>query len=131
MLRPRREAFEPIRVYQTSGSLNAAAGTVDINPYPLFIQGYIDRIIVRRTAGDATNFGIELRDDLSASADDDNRWFYIASAVRTKYDGIPDAPEFLNREAAEMPRLRALLDFSGGTAIVQTYEVSIWGIAYR
>jgi len=124
------EDYENIRVYQKIGTVNGANGTVSL-VFDAFNIGRIERIVVRRTAGDATDFGIEVRDDNSGTADDDNRWFYLPTAARTKYDGRPDAKDYQNRDTVPVPRFYVLVPFSGGTAINQTYEVTVWARRFR
>jgi hypothetical protein len=119
-----------VRVYQKSGIVNAAAGTVSL-VFDSFDIGRIERIIARLTGGDATNFGVEVRDDNSGTADDDNRWYYLPPAARTKSDTAPDVKEIQNRDAVMMPRFYVLVPFSGGTAVNQTYEVTVWCRRFR
>jgi hypothetical protein len=124
------EDYENVRVYQKSGTVNGVAGTVSL-AFDSFDIGRIERIIVRRTAGDAGNFGVEVRDDNSGTADDDNRWYYLPPAARTKSDTIPDAKEIQNRDSPTVPRFYVLVPFSGGTAVDQTYEVTVWCRRFR
>lgn len=124
------EDYENIRVYQKNGTVNGAAGTVPL-VFDSFLIGRIERIMVRRTAGDATDFGAEVRDDVSASADDDNRWYYLPPAARIKSDTRPDDTHYQNRDTVPVPRFYVLVPFSGGTAINQTYEVTVWARRFR
>ena len=90
----------------------------------------LHRIKVIRVAGvgpsDATNFSVEIRDDNTGAADDDNRWFYNASAPRTVYDGNPDSVEFVNRMAPPNRIIYVIVVFTGGTAVAQTYQATVW-----
>ena len=123
--------FKNIRVFQAvSPNVNGAAGTC----VPVFTntiaKGLIARILVQRTTGDAANFGIEVRDDATGTADDDNRWFYLASGARTKYDGIPDSQYYLNRDNPIAQTIQMLIPFTGGTAVNQGYTATLWVLDY-
>lgn len=120
------QALEDYEVVQTSGTVNGASGTVSLTINCGYDVLEIRRVKTIRLAGDATNFGIEIRDDASGTADDDNRWFYLTPAARTTYDGKPDEPEFVNRVSPKNQTIYILVPFSGGTAINQTYEVTLW-----
>ena len=123
--------FKNIRVFQAvSPNVNGAAGTC----VPVFTntiaKGLIARILVQRTTGDATDFGIEVRDDASGTADDDNRWFYLASGVRIKYDGGPTYKEYINRDNPMVQTIQVLIPFSGGTVVNQGYTATLWVLDY-
>lgn len=123
--------FKNIRVFQAvSPNVLAVAGTC----VPVFTntiaKGLITRMLVQRTTGDATDFGIEVRDDSSGTADDDNRWFYLASGARIKYDAIPGAKEYMNRDAPMAQTIYMLIPFSGGTAVNQGYTATLWVLDY-
>ena len=120
------QALEDYVVLQNSGTLEAASGTI---PFTIDTGNDIlevRRIKVIRGAGDATNFGIELRDDSSGTADDDNRWYYLTPAARIIYDGTPSNVEYVNRVVPPNRLIYVLIPFSGGTAIPQTYQATLW-----
>ena len=118
-----------LTILELSGTVNAANGTVTINIPCARNVLQILRVIVNRTVGDATNFGVEIRDSSTGTADDKNRWFYVDSGARIKYDGNPTVTQYINRVNTSL--IYVLIPFSGGTAIPQTYEVTIYAVAIR
>jgi len=120
------QALEDYVVLQTSGMVHNTAGTVSFTLDTGNDVIEIRRMKVIRTTGDAANFGIEIRDDSSGTADDDNRWYYLSVAARAIYDGKPDSVEYVNRMAPPNRLIYILIEFSGGTAVDQTYQMTLW-----
>lgn len=105
-----------------------------------FRQGILMQVTVELTSGDATDTGINIFEKLNGTAYYDEtasnsfEILKVATGARTLYNSRDYFLKFTAREdnrpsqSGRKKNVAVLLDFSGGSAIAQTYKITLAGI---